>query len=251
MSRAERMLDLVELLRAHDSTTIGAIAEELNVSRRTIFRDIAVLRERGWPIVSDPGPGGGVRLKQRRGVSSVHLASEEVVTLWVASRLSANASHLPWSAAAQSGLNKILSSLGNNRARELRRLVARVKVGRMASHRVQAELGRAPRELLPAFERAFTSGRCLSFAYTDRNGRETRRVIEPHGLLVESPAWYILGRDIDRGAGRVFRMDRIARPRMLKRQFEPDFETVWHEVFGGKTLPSPPRSNSCSPPKVG
>lgn len=231
MSRAERMLDLVELMRAHDATTIGAVAEELGVSRRTVFRDIAVLRDRGWPIVSDPGPGGGVRLERRRGVSSVHLASEEVVTLWVASRLSANASLLPWSAAAQSALNKILSSLGGVRSRELRRLVKRVMVGPMASPRIQAELGEAPRELLPVFERGFTGARCLSFDYTDRNGNETRRVIEPHGLLVESPAWYILARDIDRGAARLFRMDRIARPRVLKRRFAPNFEAVRHEAF--------------------
>ncbi len=231
MSRAKRMLDLSELLRASEATTVDAIAHELGVSRRTVFRDIAALRDRGWPIVSDPGPGGGVRLERQRGVASVHLGTQEAVTLWVACQLSISAGQLPWSASAQSALNKILSSLPAPRAKELRQLVKRVVVGRPASPRVVEQLGQPPRELLAAFERGFSRAQCLRFDYTDRHKRTTRRTIEPHGLLVEPPAWYILARDVDRQVARVFRMDRIARPRLLTRTFTPAFDQVKAEAF--------------------
>jgi len=111
MSRGDRLLDLAELLRGRDETTVGALANELAVSRRTVLRDLATLRARGLPIRGEPGPGGGIRLDGGRGVTAVHLALGEVVALWLAARLSREASQLPWNDAARSGLAKLLASL--------------------------------------------------------------------------------------------------------------------------------------------
>ncbi|HEX6178612.1 MAG TPA: WYL domain-containing protein, partial [Thermoanaerobaculia bacterium] len=78
-----------------------------------------------------------------------------------------------------------------------------------------------PPELLGLFERAFTSHKGLAFDYRDREGRSSTRRIEPHGLLVEPPVWYILARDRVNAAPRMFRMDRVSRPRLA-----PDVEFV-------------------------
>lgn len=233
MVRANRVLDLLDLLRSSDLRTVADIADELGVSRRTVLRDLEMLRERGWPILAETGPGGGVYLDRDRGVASVHLNLDEVASLWVAARLSTSAGVLPWSSSARAALDKILSTLPPDRARALRRLSRRVFVGRPASPRIVASLGQTPPELLVTFERAFTEQTCLAIHYEDRSGKRTRRRIEPHGLLVEFPAWYLLARDVESGRARTFRMDRVQRIRVLPETgFVPDFEGVLAEAFG-------------------
>jgi predicted DNA-binding transcriptional regulator YafY len=69
-------MELADLLRGRDTTTVAELAAELDVSRPTLLRDLASLRERGLPIAGDAGPGGGVRLEGDRGASGGSLESE-------------------------------------------------------------------------------------------------------------------------------------------------------------------------------
>jgi len=230
VKRVDRVMNLEELLRARESATVQELARDLAVSERTVLRDLATLREHGSPIEAQSGPGGGVRLLRDRGVVSVHFAADESVALWLAATLSASATALPWSAAAKRGLNKLLASLPKERARALRSVAKRVVVSRPASPRVYAELGRTTPEILTAVEEAFAKERCLAFDYLDRHGTPTTRTVEPHGLIVEPPAWYLLCRDLQKAAVRLFRIDRIRRARVLsERSFRPDCEGVFRE----------------------
>jgi predicted DNA-binding transcriptional regulator YafY len=225
MSRPDRVLDLLDVLRANDAMPVAQIAAALRVSRRTVLRDLALLRDRGWPIRAEPGPGGGVVLDRDRGAAAVHLTVDEIASLWLASQLAARISNVPWSAAARSALAKVIASVPKDRGRVLRQLLRRVVVGRPATARVLEALEAPPPELLVAFESAFARDACLAFDYTDRHGNRTRRIVEPHGLLLEAPAWYLLTRDAESGDARMFRMDRIRRPRVFaERRFTPDFE---------------------------
>lgn len=225
MARVDRVMRLHDHLRAHEATTVAELAAALGVSARTVHRDLATLREQGVPISSDSGPGGGVRLERARGLTAVHLSLEEMVALWLAANLSATATSLPWGRAARSGLEKLFASVPRERARSMRELCRRVVVGRPASPRILAELGTPPEELLAVFERAFARKVCLSFEYRDRHGQPSRRLVEPHGLLVETPAWYVLALDVEKSAARMFRMDRIRRARLVpERSFIPDME---------------------------
>src|SRR5688572_10801053 len=227
MPRAERLMELSDLLRGRDTTTVGELADELGVSRRTLLRDLATLRDRGMPITGEAGPGGGVRLEGGRGVTAVHLSLSEIVGLWLGARLSREASDLPWGDSARSGLAKLLGSLPRDKARELRQLSRRVMVGPPASVHIREGAQPPPSELLRLFEEAFSSGLGLGFHYVDREGRQTVRRIEPHGLLVETPVWYLLARDVDKQEGRTFRMDRVSRPRVLRDvQFRPDLALI-------------------------
>jgi predicted DNA-binding transcriptional regulator YafY len=61
----------------------------------------------------------------------------------------------------------------------------------------------------------------LTFSYTDREGRRTRRKVEPHGLLVRAPLWYVIAWDSRRNAPRLFRADRIRRPSVIEETFLP------------------------------
>jgi predicted DNA-binding transcriptional regulator YafY len=226
MPRAERLMELADLVRARGATTVAELARELDVSRRTLLRDLGALRERGMLITGEAGRGGGIRLDER-GVSTVHFSLSEIVAIWLGARLSRAASDLPWGEAATSGMAKLLASLPTPKARALRALCRRVVVGQPASPNIRAGAGATPPELLRLFEEAFSGGLGLAFQYTDREGRPSTRRIEPHGLLVEPPVWYILARDVDKGEPRMFRMDRIARPRILPELvFRPDVRIV-------------------------
>lgn len=227
MSRAERLSQVLALLRARDSAQAEEIAEELGVSLRTVYRDIAALREQGQPISGEPGPGGGIRLERTRGVASVHLSTDEVVSLWLAARLSRSSTSLPWGSAARSALDKLFVSVPDARARELRALLRRVVVGPPATANVAANSGAPPSELLAVFEGAFARNVGLGFDYEDRNGVMSSRRVEPHGLLVQQPVWYVLAFDPERAAPRMFRMDRIRRARPLaSMRFTPRLDVV-------------------------
>src|SRR6185295_10490311 len=215
MPRAERLLELADLLRGRETTTVLDLAAELGVSRRTLLRDLASLRERGMPITGEAGPGGGIRLEGDRGLAAVHLSLSEIVAIWLGARLSRAASELPWGDAANSALAKLLAHLPNAKARALRALCRRVIIGQTASAKTREGAGVIPQELLGLFEQAFSTGVGLSFHYTDREGKRTVRRVEPHGLLAEPPVWYVLARDVDKSEPRMFRMDRISRPGLL------------------------------------
>lgn len=227
MTRAERLLALLELLQSREEVRASELAEALGTSLRSVRRDLATLRARGTVIESATGPGGGVRLARERGVTAVHVTADEVVALWLTVHLMKVATALPWSRAARSGLDKLFASVSRERARALRLLCRRIVVGEPANDVVWSTAKAPPKELLGLFEQAFTRGIGLGFDYSDRLGVASVRRIEPHGLLVKAPVWYVLARDCDKLAPRSFRMDRIASPRLLPAvTFRPDLEIV-------------------------
>lgn len=224
----KRLKALEEILRGSDSLTVNELCTQLNVSRRTLFRDLGYLRDQGLPVSSDVGRGGGIRFERAQAGYSVSFSSDEVVALWLSTHVAeAATSVLPWGPAAKSGLQRLFSSLPRERMRELRFLCKRVVVGYPASDRIRDESANPPTELLGAFEKAFTRRHGLGFNYVDRNGAKTARRIEPHGLLVELPVWYILAVDLDKKEPRMFRMDRISKPKVLDHiRFVPDADVI-------------------------
>jgi predicted DNA-binding transcriptional regulator YafY len=107
----------------------------------------------------------------------------------------------------------------------------RVIVGQPASAKIRDGAGVIPHQLLGLFEEAFSRGVGLGFNYTDRDGKNTVRRIEPHGLLAEPPVWYVLARDVDKSEPRMFRMDRISRPGLLPDIiFRPDLRVIQEQI---------------------
>jgi len=242
MSRADRLLELSALLKARQETTVASLAQALQVSRRTLFRDLSTLREQGWRIEADTGPGGGVRLDRESGLMAVKFSFDEIIGLWIAARLSESVASVLWGASARSALNKLLATLPQARRSSLRRMLSRVVVGRPAAQAVRESLGPTQAGLSRLVEQAFAQGRCLSFSYTDRRGRQTRRSAEVHGLLVEVPVWYLLA--VDRGLGktRLFRFDRIRQARLLTARFDPEARDAYREWLNQSGYAAPSES---------
>ncbi|MFO0658625.1 MAG: WYL domain-containing protein [Polyangiaceae bacterium] len=212
MDRVER---LRELLSVADQTTVRGLAEALKVSERTVLRDLGWLREQGMCIEGEVGVGGGIRLRRERGLRAVHLTFDEVVSLWLACSLAHKATALPWASSTRVALDKLLASVPEARAKELRAVLRRVVVGPPATASVAQSARAASTGLVNVVEAALRQKVAMSFDYEDRHQKKTRRLIECHGLLVQAPVWYLLARDIEKKEARMFRMDRISRAALV------------------------------------
>ncbi len=233
MNASQRREGLIALLRSDRNPTMGDLALELGVSVRTVRRDVAALRLRGMDIEGERGRGGGIRFARFAPLPPLYLEEHEAVGLWLSVQLSHLVSGIPFSRGSQTAVNKVLASLPEQRRRNLRRLAERIIVAGTASENIRASMGETVPTLLSAFERCFSEGRCLGFDYQDRKGARTRRRIEPHGIFVDVPVWYIVALDLDKDAIRMFRMDRISNPRALRQGFEPSQEVL--ETFLAET----------------
>ncbi|MCW4628166.1 helix-turn-helix transcriptional regulator [Marinomonas rhodophyticola] len=81
--RMDRLEQAHRAVKSHAALTTKMVAAELNISERTLFRDIAILRERGLPIEADKGRGGGIRLHHQWGVGRVSLGNHEIIDLLI------------------------------------------------------------------------------------------------------------------------------------------------------------------------
>lgn len=227
MPTAERRDLLLKLLRQRSDWLVDDLAREVVASRRTVLRDLNHLRLRGFDIIGLAGPGGGVRLEATSVMITSQLDADEVVALTLAVEVAAATSNTPFAGAATRALAKIEASLPARRAQELRLFRQRVVV----SHRppiLQPKHQEIDPSLVGVFESAFTTRRCLRFDYVDRNGQPTSRTVEPQGLLVRPPLWYVIGWDHGRDAFRYFRADRMAEPQLTEETFAPRMlENEW------------------------
>jgi len=216
MLMASRHDQLVRLLRRRSDWAVAELAREVGVSRRTVLRDIGALREAGFDLHTFSGPGGGVRLNPTSVMITSQLGATEVVALIVSVEIARAAKTVPFAAGARRALAKIEQALPASRVAELRALRERILIGRPSSETSVADIDP---DLLEAFETAFTATRLLTFTYRDQRGRRTRRLVEPHGLLVRQPQWYVIAWDTGRNAARLFRADRVSAPRVSDRSF--------------------------------
>jgi predicted DNA-binding transcriptional regulator YafY len=216
----ERRDRLLRLLRRRGDWTTHVLARELGVSRRTVLRDLNHLRDRGFDITGMAGPGGGVHLEATSVMITSHLAIDEVVALLLSVAISRATTQIPFSGGADRALAKIEAALPARRVTELQRFMQRVLIGDPSAE-PQGDTAPIDPRLMAEFEAAFTANRLLSFSYVDRAGRRTRRRIEPHGLLVRTPLWYVIAWDPRRDGPRLFRAERMRRPAAIAETFQP------------------------------
>jgi predicted DNA-binding transcriptional regulator YafY len=220
MNSLERRDALLQLLRRRGEWTVADLAHELGVSRRTILRDVNHLRARGFDIRGMSGPGGGVHLEATSVMITSHLDTDEVVALVLSVAISRATTWIPFADGAERALAKIEAALPKRRVGELQRFMQRILIGDAALD-LPAKVTRIDPALVATFEKAFTTSHLMAFNYVDRGGRRSRRQVEPHGLLVRPPLWYVIAWDPRRDAARLFRADRIRQPSISERVFLP------------------------------
>ncbi|WCL53465.1 helix-turn-helix transcriptional regulator [Gimibacter soli] len=221
MRKLDRHRRLLAELRHRDHHTIDALALRVGASRRTVIRDIAELRDQGYVIESEPGRGGGVALDPRSIISRPRLMASEVAALIIYTAVAEKLSLLPFPSRTRAALDKIEASLHAESLRDLRRLFARIHVGPASTARGRSEVNHSNFELVfEGIERAFFSQHCIDLSYRDSAGRDTHRKVEPQGILIMAPVWYLIGFDTEKQELRHFRIDRILK---LEIDFDKNF----------------------------
>ena len=220
MPLIDRHDELIRLLRSRADWRTEDLAHKLGVSPRTVLRDLGRLRDRGFEISSMAGPGGGVHLEPTSVLVTSRLDGEEVVALILSAAVAQAFPWMPFASGASSALAKIEASLPHQQALKVQALMMRVMIGNPSPSAVRQHSTVSPL-LARLFEVAFSEERLLSFAYRDREGASSQRVVEPHGLLVRAPIWYVVAWDTVIGEPRLFRADRIRSPHVLAQTFLP------------------------------
>ena len=199
MRRADRLFQIVQYLRGGRLTTAAQLAERLEVSERTIYRDIADLIGTGVPI--DGEAGVGYLMREGFDLPPLMFNRDEIVALTAGARLIRAWGGASMAAAAEKALVKIRAVLPAD-ARE-----------RAASVQVHAwqmpELDDATRTRLDELEAAIEARTRLDIRYQTEDGTVSERVVHPLGLWFWGKVWTLVAWCELRDDFRMFRADRI------------------------------------------
>lgn len=223
--RADRLLSIILLLQTRGKMTAKALAEEMEVSRRTILRDINALSFSGVPVYSEGGHGGGVALAEEYRTTLTGLNTLEVQSLFVAHN------------------NEALRDVGLGDAGE--RLILKLLAALPQTHHSTADHIRQRLMIDPTWwwhetsispfweeiQQAVYEDRMIKAQYENDDGDITERTLAPYSLICKSSVWYLLAeRD---GDLRTYRVDRFHSMQLLDGSFtrRPDFDlpAYWRE----------------------
>ena len=201
--RADRLLSLALLLQARGTATAGALAGELGVSVRTVYRDLAALSAAGVPVVTEAGPGGGCRLMDGYRFPLRGLRPDEAEALLIL------------------GVPAVLRELGLAGALTAAHRQIRVTAGVGSGALVHLDMPRwfGGQEEVPCLRdlaRALRLGRKLAIRYPPPDHEP--RVVGPLGLVNKAGTWYLVaqpGAEAGAGGIRVFRAGRVSAARVL------------------------------------
>lgn len=239
MGRGDRLDLTLRLLRDQPGITAGELAGRLGTSVRSVFRDVAALRDRGYPVESSRGRGGGLRLHPGFGLGRILLSAEEGLALLLSLAVVEGLGLPMLGRELRPVRTKVVDAFPSSERRRLKGLRERVLVGPGASARVAASWGTADARAMRELQSGFVRSRVIRFDYRKPAGESTRRA-EPHAILLNWPAWYLLAHDLERADVRTFRFDRIASVRVEAEEFRPRARAVLHAI-GGAEFAEPER----------
>ncbi|MCW8215635.1 MULTISPECIES: helix-turn-helix transcriptional regulator [Streptomyces] len=210
-----RLLNLLSLLQTPREWPGSELAERLDVSPRTIRRDIDRLRDLGYPVEASRGSVGGYRLVAGAAMPPLLLDDEEAVAIAVGLR--AGAGHAiegvdEASVRALAKLEQVLPSRLRHRVSSLQN--ATVPLTRGDGSTIDPGT-------LTVIASAVTGRERLRFAYRAGDGTASKRQVEPYRLVSTGSRWYLVAYDLDREDWRTFRVDRVTEPYATGARFTP------------------------------
>lgn len=219
MRRADRLFQLVQLIRGRRLSTAAYLAERLGVTRRTIYRDVADLQHQGVPIEGEAGVG--YRLGAGFDLPPLMFTEDEAKALVVAVRVAQIGLDAGLAAAAEVALGKILSVLP---------VAARAAAENQAIYaplNATTSLNAATRQRLQDLREAVQAQRKVQLTYSDQQGKTSQRTVRPLGCFYWGKVWTLAAWCEARSAFRNFRVDRIQSSDVLAAGFQQE---------AGKTL---------------
>ncbi|MEM0900490.1 MAG: YafY family protein [Pseudomonadota bacterium] len=210
MRRADRLFQIVQHLRGGRLVTAKILSERLEVSERTIYRDIADLQSTGVPI--DGEAGIGYIMREGYDLPPLMFSRDEIVALVAGARLIRAVGGLEMAKAAEEALIKIETVLPE---------AEKTRVERVAIRAPFRFIPDDVRHSLDVIERASEDRQVLVFNYEDAEGRQTSRQINPLGLWIWTQSWTALGWCRMREDFRMFRVDRMSELSATGERFKP------------------------------
>ncbi|NLP86112.1 YafY family transcriptional regulator [Microbacterium sp. CFH 90308] len=211
-----RALHLLSLLQAHRWWRAAELAERLEVTERTVRRDIDRLRDLGYPVDAVTGKYGGYRLAAGSHVPPLVLDDDEAVAVAVGLRYAAEAAIGGMEETSLRALTKIELLL----PQRLRRRVSALHSS-VSSIRWEPDNDAVHPEALSVLAAACREQEEVRFDYRGRDGNDTHRRVEPHQLVTTGQRWYLVAWDQERSDWRTFRLDRLQRPTRAGGRFTP------------------------------
>lgn len=211
----QRVLALLAALQTGRAFTGGELAARLDVSPRTLRRDVDRLRDYGYPVETQPGPGGYYRLSAGSAMPPLLLEDDEAIaTLLGLATLASTGSASEGSIddAATRAYGKVDQYLP-------KRLRPRAAALRASLETRQIPAPSTSAETLSRLADAIHHNRVVTFDYVNATGVTKPRRVEPHRQIHHRLRWYLLAWDTGRHDWRVFRADRIANLRQRDRAF--------------------------------
>ncbi|MGI9657866.1 MAG: helix-turn-helix transcriptional regulator [Gaiellaceae bacterium] len=212
-SSGERMLELLGLLQARHRWSGRELAERLEVSERTLRRDVDRLRTLGYPVHADRGLDGGYQLGAGTKLPPLLLSDDEAVAIAVGLRTAGDQPIAGIGDSAMGALVKVGQLLSPTLQRQVESIAGGADVLPSPTARPVA-LG-----TLTALARASRDAERVRFDYRGWDSDPTERHVEPHDVVPLDRRWYLLAWDLERDDWRCFRLDRIEDPRSTNRAF--------------------------------
>lgn len=203
--KASRLLQLLLLLQTRQRITTTELAERLEVSRRTVLRDVEALSTAGVPVYAERGRNGGIVLLPGARLNASHLEPPELEALSVAGLDSAQLERLGLSAVRESAARKIAArQIAAPESPALPRLADLVLVDN------NAWLAHSKTEVDVAdLASALRHRRRMRIQYRRSAERQaTTRVVDPYGIVAKSGRWYLIADD--QGTGRLYALERLS-----------------------------------------
>jgi predicted DNA-binding transcriptional regulator YafY len=228
--RADRLLSLLMLLQTRGTLTAQTLAAELEVTERTIYRDVTALSASGVPVYTERGPGGGITLVEDYRTNLTGLNPAEVRALFMLS-IPAPLDQLGVGAELRTALLKLSAALPNSRRAD--ESTARQRIHLDAAWWFQPE---EPLVHLKTIQAALWGDRKLDLVYRSDFGADVAMVIAPYGLVAKASVWYLVGAREDHL--RVLRISKLRQASLRAEKFErppgfdlPAFWKTWCEEF--------------------
>jgi predicted DNA-binding transcriptional regulator YafY len=202
---SSRLLALLSLLQTRRDWSGTVLADRLDVSLRTVRRDVDRLRELGYPIAATKGPDGGYRLSAGTELPPLLFDDEQAVALTIALQVAATTQSSGLAEAAERALTTIRQVMPSRLRHRINALQV-TAVNRPTTRPAEPVDG----NVLLAISAAVQTRETLRFDYgTDSTDKPPRRA-EPHHVITWDGRWYVIAWDLDRNDWRTFRADRMS-----------------------------------------
>lgn len=210
--RADRLISILMLLQTRGRLTAQELAERLEVSERTIYRDLDALSAAGVPVYAERGPGGGCALLDSYRTNLTGLTEDELRALFMLS-VPAPLADLGVSKTLEGAQLKLSAALSAGRRASIEQVRQRIYLDSATWFQ--------PQEAVPYLEivqSGVWQNQRLSMIYRRSDGNWIKRLLDPYGLVAKAGTWYVVGSMS--GYPRVYRISRIQEAHLTGSTFQ-------------------------------